>query len=255
MQVQHLSKQDAITLLELIHDCLACSGEAEVRTLMGRLNNLLTYQAALSCIAKMGESGTLLDLKIVNLDYPAAYLQDLAAQDLISKDPVVRENFTNFRMQYWQDTLQRCQSSPDAGKVEEILSLAEDFGFRKVRSGCGYGHGISNPGRTEGSLFCYHGLQRSRRTEEILHLIVPHFHEALRRLIGPASEALTLTPKEIEVLNWVKLGKCTWDISVILSISERTVKFHVKNILRKLGATTRAHAVAKGLEFGIIYME
>lgn len=42
---------------------------------------------------------------------------------------------------------------------------------------------------------------------------------------------------------------------MILGISERTVKFHVGNIMQKLDATTRAHAVAIALEQGLVDIE
>jgi DNA-binding CsgD family transcriptional regulator len=55
----------------------------------------------------------------------------------------------------------------------------------------------------------------------------------------------TLSPREREVLRWLKLGKTSWDISVILRISERTVNYHVANILRKLEVTNRLQAVSE----------
>ena len=58
--------------------------------------------------------------------------------------------------------------------------------------------------------------------------------------------------EEKEVLNWVKEGKTAGEISQILSISERTVKFHIQNILRKVDAVSRAQAVAICLENGFI---
>ncbi|MCU7853412.1 MAG: LuxR family transcriptional regulator [Candidatus Thiodiazotropha sp. (ex Monitilora ramsayi)] len=61
-----------------------------------------------------------------------------------------------------------------------------------------------------------------------------------------------LTPKEMETLNWVKRGKTTWEIAKIQGISERTVKFHVGNILRKLDANSRTQAVAIALEMGFL---
>ena len=61
-----------------------------------------------------------------------------------------------------------------------------------------------------------------------------------------------LTPKESEILAWIKEGKSTWEIATILGSSERTVKFHVGNLLRKLDATSRPHAVAKALEMGLL---
>lgn len=53
-----------------------------------------------------------------------------------------------------------------------------------------------------------------------------------------------LTEREKEVLQWIKDGRSTRDISRILNISERTVKFHVSNIIQRLGAENRTHAVA-----------
>ena len=58
----------------------------------------------------------------------------------------------------------------------------------------------------------------------------------------------SLTPRETEVLKWMKNGKTNWEIAVILGITERTVKFHITNILAKLNASTRSHAVALAFE-------
>jgi DNA-binding NarL/FixJ family response regulator len=61
-----------------------------------------------------------------------------------------------------------------------------------------------------------------------------------------------LSPREKEVLTWLKKGKSSWEMSVILHISERTVNFHIKNIKQKLDAVSRTHAVAKAIELGFI---
>jgi len=54
----------------------------------------------------------------------------------------------------------------------------------------------------------------------------------------------SLSLREREVLRWLREGKSSWDISVILRISERTVNYHVGNIIRKLGVVNRAQAVS-----------
>ena len=58
----------------------------------------------------------------------------------------------------------------------------------------------------------------------------------------------TLSNREQVVLHWATEGKSAWEIGVILSISESTVKFHLGNIYRKLGVSTRAQAVVCGLK-------
>lgn len=61
-----------------------------------------------------------------------------------------------------------------------------------------------------------------------------------------------LTPREIEVLRFIAGGNANKEIAARLSLTEETVKGHVKNILAKLGANDRTHAVTIGLKRGII---
>jgi DNA-binding NarL/FixJ family response regulator len=61
-----------------------------------------------------------------------------------------------------------------------------------------------------------------------------------------------LTSREIDVLRMIAAGGANKEIAAQLSISEETVKSRVKNILLKLGANDRTHAVTIGLKRGII---
>jgi DNA-binding CsgD family transcriptional regulator len=54
-----------------------------------------------------------------------------------------------------------------------------------------------------------------------------------------------LTPRELEVLRLLARGQTNLEIARALVVREGTVKYHVKNILRKLGATSRADAVSR----------
>ncbi|WP_336208643.1 ATP-binding protein [Nonomuraea sp. LPB2021202275-12-8] len=72
--------------------------------------------------------------------------------------------------------------------------------------------------------------------------------ERLSRRVGAAQHAQApselLTPREIEVLRLVALGRTNRDIAAELFISAKTVSVHVSNILAKLGVTTRGEAAA-----------
>src|SRR5262249_43415195 len=61
-----------------------------------------------------------------------------------------------------------------------------------------------------------------------------------------------LTPREIDVLRLVAGGNANRDIAVNLSLTEETVKSHIRNILAKLGANDRTHAVVIGIKRGFI---
>lgn len=71
--------------------------------------------------------------------------------------------------------------------------------------------------------------------------------ERLMTFAAPPDEddEVRLTHRERDALSWVAEGKSDWEISVILGVSETTVRFHVDNARRKLGAVNRAQAVAR----------
>ena len=62
----------------------------------------------------------------------------------------------------------------------------------------------------------------------------------------------SLSSRELEVLATLAEGLVNKDIAARLKISEHTVKFHVRSIMGKLGATTRGEAVARGVREGLV---
>lgn len=72
----------------------------------------------------------------------------------------------------------------------------------------------------------------------------------VQRIGGP-----TLTEREVDVLRLMAKGGSNKDIGAALHISEGTVKFHVNNILGKLGVDDRTQAVTIALQRGIIHLE
>jgi DNA-binding NarL/FixJ family response regulator len=84
-------------------------------------------------------------------------------------------------------------------------------------------------------------------------------HAGRKRLSSEAAAEIAehaiddaLTPREIDVLRLVAAGNANKEIGAQLSLTEVTVKTHVKNILAKLGANDRTHAVTIALKRGII---
>ena len=67
-----------------------------------------------------------------------------------------------------------------------------------------------------------------------------------------APEHEPLTPREIEVFELLGKGLSNRDIGAVLEISAHTAKYHVGQILAKVGAATRAEAVSEGLRHGLI---
>ena len=64
--------------------------------------------------------------------------------------------------------------------------------------------------------------------------------------------AAPLSGREIEILRYVALGETSKEIAMRLGIRERTVNWHLARAYEKLGATSRAEAVAIAIEAGIV---
>jgi NarL family two-component system response regulator YdfI len=62
----------------------------------------------------------------------------------------------------------------------------------------------------------------------------------------------TPTPREVDVLELISDGLGNREIAKRLHLSEETVKSHIRSILAKLQAKSRAHAVALGIRRGFI---
>jgi len=80
-------------------------------------------------------------------------------------------------------------------------------------------------------------------------------HASMARLIVPkfAPEILiSMTIREKEVLRWTAEGKTAYEIGQILSVSERTVNFHINNVVTKLAASNKTQAAVKATALGLL---
>lgn len=63
---------------------------------------------------------------------------------------------------------------------------------------------------------------------------------------------VSLTQRETDILVWSQQGKSRWAIGEILGISQHGVDFHLRNIYRKLGVTSRVQAVTRAIQLGLL---
>lgn len=67
-----------------------------------------------------------------------------------------------------------------------------------------------------------------------------------------AASGPKLTKREVEVLQWIAVGKNTWEISQLTRLSEHGVIFHVRNLMRKFDVSSRYQAVVKAIAAGLL---
>ncbi|MBL4661389.1 MAG: autoinducer binding domain-containing protein [Alcanivoracaceae bacterium] len=98
-------------------------------------------------------------------------------------------------------------------------------------------------------------------TKPIVQLISTYFYESLISF-DPSTDQMKmlkndrtytlLSHREIECLSWSAQGKTSEIIGKILSISENTVRFHMKNIFRKLDVSSRPQAISKATNLNLL---
>ncbi|UWU75668.1 helix-turn-helix transcriptional regulator [Bradyrhizobium huanghuaihaiense] len=63
---------------------------------------------------------------------------------------------------------------------------------------------------------------------------------------------VALSQQETSCLRWIAKGTSSWKTGEIMDISENTVNFHIKNAMRKLGASSRTQAVVIAIRLNLL---
>jgi len=82
-------------------------------------------------------------------------------------------------------------------------------------------------------------------------------NKVLTRMKGPPLRpaSVSLTKREMEVLEWMATPSTYRQIAAQLTVSEETIRSHAKSILEKLGQPNRAQAVLSAMRLGLIEMQ
>jgi transcriptional regulator EpsA len=113
------------------------------------------------------------------------------------------------------------------------------------------------------SYFCFSRVDvpLGPRAEYLLQLLGPFLHTTLSRVLANGEpdagmdglrNVPAVTPREMQILHCVRLGRTNQQIAEELALSPLTVKNHVQRILKKLNASNRGHAVTLAINFGVL---
>lgn len=182
-------------------------------------------------------------------EFPDGYIDAYVQNRWERIDPVLSSSLRAARPFFWNDAVERAKLS---GEQVEFMGACREL---KVHSGI---------------IFPFHApnqrlevISISRRVtdtpaEECVSLLHAISVQAWNRYQEITEEQLfvepdvVLTPRELDVLRWCKDGKTRQDIGEILTISRKTVEFHLRNSMDKLGASNQVSAVVMALQRGLI---
>ncbi len=180
-------------------------------------------------------------------DWQRQYLQN----GYVNIDPVVRAGLAGVLPVDWAE-IDRSDRM-----VRRFFGEAQEFSIGK--------NGLSIPIRGRHHEFALFSVTTDARDVEWrmmkprlmrdLMLLSYHFHDWTLRTAGLKDEENPLeklSTREKDCLRWRALGKSDWEIGQVLTISERTVKFHLENARAKLGASNTTHAVTRALTCGLV---
>jgi DNA-binding NarL/FixJ family response regulator len=185
----------------------------------------------------------------------ASLIASQSDMKLVAEASTGREALEQFRKHRPDLTLMDLQM-PDLDGIEAMLAICSEFPEARIIVLTTYKGDIQVLRALKAGARAYllKGLLRKELLETIRAV------HAGRKSIPPevasqlAEHAIDdmLSMREIEVLRLVARGNANKLIADQLSITEETVKFHVRNILSKLGASDRTQAVTIALKRGII---
>lgn len=163
------------------------------------------------------------------------------AGDFALDDPVSRKIQTSAKSFRWSDI---DRDEPRARQIMEIA--ASDFLM------C---DGLTIPirglyGPQAAASYAGPDIEATRQAIGLMETVTGFAYSRFSRMSAPRK---ALSPREREVLSWIAAGKSAWDVSIILHISNETVKKHISSAMRKLNVVSRPQAIAESIRLGEIH--
>jgi DNA-binding NarL/FixJ family response regulator len=185
----------------------------------------------------------------------AALIGNQSDMELVAEASNGREALELFRTHHPDITLMDLQM-PEMGGIDAISAIRGEFPEARiiVLTTHAGDFQVTRALKAGARAYLLKGMLRKELLETIRAV-----HAGQKRLstevAAEIAEHITddaLTPREIEVLRLVAGGNANKEIAARLSLTEESVKSHIRNILSKLRANDRTHAVTIGLKRGII---
>lgn len=181
-------------------------------------------------------------------NYPTAWEQKYVSENYFAQDPTVEHGLTRSIPLHWSAAQQHTQRA----FWEEARHYRLDHGWCLSSQRGPNAIGLLSVSRSDEVI----STRELEQVENKLIWLTQLAHESMTRFFSekylPDIDR-PLTVREKETLRWTALGKTYIEISMILTIDTRTVKFHLVNAMRKLQASNKAEAAVKASLLGLLF--
>ncbi|WP_447978658.1 autoinducer binding domain-containing protein [Candidatus Nitrospira bockiana] len=244
---EDFSKRELHLFLEVLHHALGAETDEDVKRVLHVASKLVPGEHVIAGLVHVDpRTGRHRFSKLLNVSYHEQWVQRYLSCHYADVDPVLLSHVKRFGLQVWSNSFKTAASA----KAKAFVAEAESFGLAN-----GVTIGAFDQRRSVGTFFSFAGGTRADngRYAQALECLGHYLHHTLMRTADlSAVPSASLSSREMSVLNWMKTGKTNWEISRILGVSERTVRFHVESIFTKLDVSSRTQAVATALEQGML---
>jgi DNA-binding CsgD family transcriptional regulator len=242
-----LTKGEMQRVLEILHYAVQATTGDDVYHVLQLIKHLVACPRVIGGVAQLNSKGTFREFNsVINVSYSNDWLYTYGTKGYASVDPVLQSVLSTFKTQVWEQTYKRTSSQKQLEFIEEARSYGLTHGITA---------GMLERRRGFATFFSFAGGDSAdtNRYKGLFEYLLPYLH---RTLIANTHTPLPnrvkgLSPREMMVLTWMKQGKTNWEISRIIGVSERTVRFHVESIFMKLDVGSRTQAVAFAMEHGL----
>jgi len=177
---------------------------------------------------------------------------------LVAEASTGRQAIAEFRAHQPDITLMDLQM-PDINGIEAIIAIRGEFPAARIIVLSTYSGDVQVVRALKAGARAY--VLKGNVNKELLSTIRA-VHSGQKRILPEIASGVAehageddLSEREIEVLRLIAAGNANKEIAAQLDLAEDTVKRHVTNILSKLGASDRTHAVTIGLKRGFIELQ
>jgi len=184
-------------------------------------------------------------------NYPEEWIEVYMTSNYATIDPIIKYCKDHTKSIFWHDTYNKKSTS----EIIDFFEHSKEFGLYD-----GISKGIKIQKNEIGILSMAKremltlAEKSSIDTLQMIDILQPYIHETIIRISKKSFSMNTpsLTSREKEVLFHLAKGGTSIEVSKALNISETTVVFHTKNIIEKVDARNRTHAVAKVIVLNLI---
>ncbi|MDA8646060.1 LuxR C-terminal-related transcriptional regulator [Porticoccaceae bacterium] len=229
---------------EIVNACLTATTDEDLEFIWLAMQELCNIDGLMMGVSESDEMRDMAKTTLLrSYGIPDEWHEVYLERKFALVDPVVKMFHVTQDVFSWEEAYARF-----GHEAIDFINTANKFGLKN-----GYAAGVLSEDYTGIAHSVSVTVQEDILTEEdreFIKTLLPHLNRVLSKpgfLQDPE-----FTEQQLEVMRWAAKNKSSWEIGQIMSISDRTVKYHFQNIYRKLGVYSRSDAILKAKIKGVI---